>query len=68
MTKDEEAEANAFAMELLIPEEWLRRDVAEMTGGRGIDFESDPVIAKLAKRYGVSEQLMTIRIVRLTAR
>jgi Zn-dependent peptidase ImmA (M78 family) len=57
-----EIEANAFAMELLIPSDWLRADMANLGG---VDMESDHVIADLAKRYGVSRQIMTRRIVEL---
>lgn len=66
MTREEqqEAEANAFAIELLMPREILLKDIAKMAP-KGIDLESDPVIAKLAKRYQVSEQLMTVRLVLL---
>jgi Zn-dependent peptidase ImmA (M78 family) len=51
-----DAEANAFAMELLMPEKWIRRDAA------GIDICDDAAIAKLAKRYQVPASAMAIRI------
>jgi Zn-dependent peptidase ImmA (M78 family) len=54
-----EAEATAFAMELLMPTEWLLADLNKH--GR-FDIEGDSIVIKLAKKYGVSEQLMTIRI------
>lgn len=54
-----EAEANAFAMELLMPEEWLCADIVAMGG---IDIEDEAGIQKLAKRYRVSKQVMTVRI------
>jgi Zn-dependent peptidase ImmA (M78 family) len=57
-----DVEANAFAMELLMPADWLRADIAELGG---IDIEDDKVISDLAKRYGVSRQIMTRRIVEL---
>lgn len=57
-----EIEANAFAMELLMPEDWLRDDMAKLGG---VDIEDDKVISELAKRYGVSRQIMTRRIVEL---
>lgn len=56
----QETEANYFAMCILIPEEWLRRDLAEMFPN-GIDLMQDDV-DKLAKRYQVSVQLMTFRL------
>lgn len=49
-------EANAFALELLMPEAWIRRDAS------GIDLFDEVGIAKLAKRYKVSPALMAFRI------
>ena len=57
-------EANAFAMELLMPEAWLRRDVAKMGG---IDIEDDKKVKKLAERYRVSVQAMTLRLGQILA-
>ena len=54
-----EAEANAFAMELLMPSDWLRDDIESMGG---IDIEDDAKLEKLAKKYRVSPQVMAIRI------
>ena len=54
-----EVEANAFAMELLMPSEWLRADIERMGG---IDIEDDKKLMKLAKKYRVSLQVMAIRI------
>lgn len=53
-----EIEANAFASELLIPEELL--DAA--TKGRKVEFEDDEVIAELSKRFRVSESAMRFRL------
>ncbi len=53
-------EANQFAMELLMPRDWLLADVEKM---RGIDIEGDDKkVMQLAKRYKVSVQAMTIRL------
>ncbi len=54
-----DAEANAFAMELLMPTEWLRADVIAMGG---IDVEDESKMKKLAKRYRVSVPVMTLRL------
>lgn len=54
-----EREANQFAMELLMPYDWLMEDLRQIGP---IDWESDPNIKTLAKKYNVSEQLMTIRV------
>lgn len=56
---DIEAEANAFAMELLMPSEFLLRDLKQMGG---IDLADDEQVAKLAKKYRVAVSLMAIRI------
>jgi len=57
-----EAEANLFAIMLLIPEEFIMRD---LEGIKAIDYEDDTQISKLAEKYQVSKQLMTIRLVSL---
>lgn len=65
MTRAEEVmerEANIFAVELLMPFEWLVADLHKLGG---IDVENDPRIKGLAKRYGVSEQIMTVRIAQM---
>lgn len=61
MTPEEiiEHEANQFAIELLMPRKWLLSDLKKMGG---IDIQDDAAITKLAKRYKVSLQLMTLRI------
>lgn len=51
----QEIEANEFAAELLMPTDWLKRDVAEI-GADGV---------ALARRYGVSEQAMWIQLLDL---
>jgi Zn-dependent peptidase ImmA (M78 family) len=55
----EDREANYFAMCLLMPEQFLRRDIAEMGG---IDLTEDRPIRKLAQRYGVSVAMMALRL------
>lgn len=51
----QEQEANAFAAELLMPSDWLRRDAARF----GLDGKV------LATRYNVSEQAMWIQLLDL---
>ena len=58
----DEMEANQFAAELLMPEAFLEKDML-MLASR--DLESGGDIKKLAKKYQVSEQAMTIRLVAL---
>ena len=53
---DADAEANAFAMELLIPFDWIVRDSV------GVDLCDEDGIARLAKRYRVPVTTMAVRI------
>jgi Zn-dependent peptidase ImmA (M78 family) len=53
-----EIEANAFAAELLMPENVLRAEL----GARPLHSEYDDEIQKLAPRYGVSAAAMTNRL------
>lgn len=62
---DIEHEANVFAMELLMPTKFLLKDLKAMGG---IDVADDAGIAKLAKKYRVSQALMAIRIGQLVDR
>lgn len=55
-----EIEANQFAAELLMPEEFIARDLAQYAN---VDLEL--AIAKMAENYEVSEQAMTIRLTSL---
>jgi Zn-dependent peptidase ImmA (M78 family) len=58
-TDSNEIHANAFAAELLMPKTFILRDICDFLP---LDAAA---IAKLARRYGVSEQAMTIRLVNL---
>ncbi len=51
-----DAEANAFAMELLIPFDWIVRDSA------GLDLCDEDGVARLAKKYRVPVTTMAVRI------
>jgi Zn-dependent peptidase ImmA (M78 family) len=53
-----EIEANQFAAELLMPERFVKADVAALPG----DLDIESAISRLAQRYEVSEQAMTIRL------
>jgi Zn-dependent peptidase ImmA (M78 family) len=59
-TDHEEIEANNFAAELLMPEEFLIIDLEDY--GEEIDEWG---VYELAQKYGVSEQAMTIRLRKL---
>lgn len=56
----EEIEANRFAAELLMPAEFLERDFEDL---EGTDFLDDRRMLQLAKRYRVSVQAMTRRLI-----
>lgn len=58
---EKEIEANNFAGMLLIPKKLLQEDLKK----EAIDILDEEVIRKLAKRYQVSEQAMSIRLARL---
>ena len=53
-------EANAFAMELLMPEAFIERDVARLE-----DQEVESAIDELAKLYQVPRTIMVIRLTQL---
>tara|TARA_Y100000114_G_scaffold155435_1_gene179602 strand:- start:11536 stop:12066 length:531 start_codon:yes stop_codon:yes gene_type:complete len=62
-----EVEANKFAAELLMPEAELREDTSKEGSFDLINRTSatDEIIARLAEKYEVSEQAMTIRLTTL---
>lgn len=53
-----EIEANQFAAELLMPTELLNKDIARIRD----DIEIEDAVGKLADKYQVSVQAMTIRL------
>jgi Zn-dependent peptidase ImmA (M78 family) len=57
----EEIEANAFAAALLMPEDFLKEDLANFV----FDVDDAQQVQQLAQRYGVSAQAMTIRLTNL---
>ena len=57
----EEIEANRFAAELLLPEHMLIQDLK----GQEIDFEDQGDLRGLSKRYRVSVQALTFRLINL---
>ena len=61
-TEWEEIEANRFAAELLMPEQFLRED---LEGIDSIDMLDDDRIGALAKHYDVSKQALLIRLTAL---
>lgn len=52
----QDAEANAFAMELLMPFDWIVRDA------NGLDLCDERGVEKLAKKYRVAATVMAVRI------
>lgn len=61
-TDPRELEANAFALELLLPEHLLRRDLRD---GRAVDLADENSVLELAERYRVTPTILTLRAVRL---
>jgi Zn-dependent peptidase ImmA (M78 family) len=59
LTDVEEREANYFAMCLLMPEHFVRDEVAKMGG---IDLTDDKPLQKLAAKFRVSVGMMAIRL------
>ena len=60
----EEVESNAFAAAILMPEAFLRKDI----DGLVFDIDDEERVKALAKRYQVSAQAMTLRLVNLLSR
>jgi Zn-dependent peptidase ImmA (M78 family) len=60
-----EDEANQFAMELLMPVDFVRAEVAHM---KGRDIGDDTTIKELAKKFQVPASIMAIRIGQLRER
>jgi len=58
-----DAEANAFAMELLMPANFVRREVKKMGG---IDIENEKKLKRLADKFRVSTAMMAIRLGQLS--
>lgn len=54
-----DSEATIFAIELLMPEEFLRRDITKLGG---IDIADDVAVGRLANRYRVPSSAMAIRL------
>lgn len=64
-TDTREIEANFFAANLLMPKEFLRKDVDQLARFNGEADLVDRDIKSLARRYGVSPLAMTYRLVSL---
>ena len=58
----EEKEANLFAAELLMPSQFLAKDLLTLGG---VDLLEDNVLSELAEKYGVSTQALTFRLANL---
>lgn len=59
-----DAEANAFAMELLMPADFVRDELKKMGG---FDIEDEKKLKKLADKFRVSVPVMTIRLGQLSS-
>lgn len=58
-TDVEEKEANLFAAEILMPADLLAEEMEKIDI---VDLDDETVVARLARRYGVSTQAMTFRL------
>lgn len=58
-TDTEEVEANLFAAELLMPADFLIRDLSKM---ESIDLSNESALKGLAKKYQVSSQALAFRL------
>lgn len=58
-TDVEEKEANLFAAELLMPEKFLERDLAELDG---VDLCDEQALKGIAEKYQVSTQALAFRL------
>jgi Zn-dependent peptidase ImmA (M78 family) len=54
----EDAEANLFAMELLMPEQFVRKEVSKI---KGFDILEDNHMKQLANKFKVPTSIMAIR-------
>lgn len=61
--RQEDAEANLFAMELLMPEEFVRKAVRDMGG---IDLANAKALKKLADKFKVDPGIMAISLGQLS--
>ncbi len=59
----EEIEANAFAAAMLMPDAFLRADMADFV----LDIDDAEQVQHLARRYEVSAQAMTLRLINLVS-
>jgi len=64
--RNQEAEANAFAMELLMPSNMVKEALKRLYS-RHPDIMDDQVIQVLARKFAVQEYLMTLRLHQLGA-
>lgn len=62
----EDNEANLFAMNLLMPEDFVREEIRKMGGT--IDLCNDKAIERLAKKFKVSVTMMVLRLGQISNR
>lgn len=58
---EQEIDANYLAAEILMPRDWLQKDLV----GGPIDPSNEEEVSRLARKYGVSQQAMSIRLTNL---
>ncbi len=61
----DEIEANFFAAELLMPRDVLTKRLLSGKSGDYLEIEFDETLRELASEFGISQQALTVRLVRL---
>lgn len=61
-TDIKEVQANAFAAELLMPAEAVKKEIQDM---KGIDLHDSEAVGRLADKFGVSQAAITVRLAKL---
>lgn len=62
---EEDAEANLFALELLMPEQFVRSEIKKM---KSFDLCDDEAMKKLARIFQVPQSIMAVRVGQIIGR
>lgn len=62
--RTQEAEANYFAICLLMPRQWVHTELDKLLD-LNKNMPEDEIVQRMAKRFQVSEVMMTMRLVEL---
>lgn len=64
MSREEEAEANRFAIALLMPAHFVHTEADKLLA-QDPDMHHDDIVGRMARKFQVSETMMTMRMVEL---